>query len=181
MHSELKEGNRSATWICGHRPGNRPWQLSSNLSTVDSGGSGRIIAVAAPGRMVEVNNGIAVPRDHRIVEGQRTDSLPALKLASLAQRGAAGQTIVSDFNVKGQFSLGFRISLVEYLGHYFIAKIEQLTLNARLFSTDKKPHKFGGSRRLTLRLAKLRNLIELPDCGLFVRNPQYHASHQQDG
>jgi len=63
---------------------NRLSQLLSDFSTVDSGGSGRIIAVAAPGRMVEVNDGIAVPGDHRIVEGQRTDPLPALKLASLA-------------------------------------------------------------------------------------------------
>ena len=63
---------------------NRLSQLLSDFSTVDSGGSGRIIAVAAPGRMVEVNNRIAVPRDHRIVEGQRTDSPPPLKLAALA-------------------------------------------------------------------------------------------------
>jgi hypothetical protein len=65
--------------ICRHQP-----STLSDFSTVNSGGSGWIIPVAAPRRMVEVDNRIAVPGNHRIVKGQRTDSLPALKLASLA-------------------------------------------------------------------------------------------------
>src|SRR5258708_438960 len=109
--------------------------------------------------MVEVDDGIAIVGDDRIIEDHGADPAPVSKRASLPQRRSTGGAFVSHFDVESECALWFRIALVENLRHNLITEIEVFALYPQLLGRHQQAHKFRRSRRQRLRLAELRDLV----------------------
>src|SRR5258708_28438594 len=77
-------------------------------STSFSKGGARVVAVAPPGRMVEVNDAVAAVRRDGGVERDRSDRSPVGELAALLQRvqlAAVRHARVRRFDAEGQLAL----------------------------------------------------------------------------
>jgi hypothetical protein len=83
--------------------------------------------------MVEVNDRVAIVRDHSIVKLQRANPAPVLECPPLAKRGSARDAMIGDFDVEGQSALWLRITFVENLCHHLVPEIEPITLDSGLF------------------------------------------------
>src|SRR4051812_48566507 len=92
----------------------------------------RVIAVAAPGRMREMDDEVAIVRGDGRVEYEAADTAPVPEGHSLPYRKAVRLTLVGHVDVEGQCPPRHRIPGVVDLGEDFIAEIEILSRNPRL-------------------------------------------------
>src|SRR5260370_42301779 len=90
---------------------------SPDFSSVYSSCRGRIVSVASPSWMVEVNDRIAIIGDHGIIKLQRADAAPVSERPPLAQSRSVRGTFVGPFDVKSESALWLGITIFENLRH----------------------------------------------------------------
>jgi hypothetical protein len=93
----------------------------------------RIISIISPSWMIEVNDRIAIVRDHCIVELQRADAAPILECPPLAKRRSARGAVIGDFDMKTKRALWLGITSVENLRHHLVPEIKLIARDSRLF------------------------------------------------
>ena len=106
------------------------------LTAIDPSCSGGIVAVLAPGRMIEMNHRVTIPRCDGIIERQAADLAPIAERPSLPKRRAGGPSNIRDLYIKCQLAFGNRITAVEYLRHDLVAEVQVIPRSPRLFGGD---------------------------------------------
>jgi hypothetical protein len=79
--------------------------MLAHLSFVDTRGGCGIVLIVSPRRMMEVDDEIAVVRNDRPVEGNRSDAAPIPQGAPLPEERAVRLAIIGDLDVEGERAL----------------------------------------------------------------------------
>ena len=79
--------------------------MSAYLSFVDARRGCRVVLVVTPGRMMEMDDEIAVVRNDRAIEGDGSDATPIPEGAALAEERAVRLPIIGDLDVEGERAL----------------------------------------------------------------------------
>ena len=110
-----------------------------------------------------MQNVVGIVRCDSLSELNASDLAPVTKAAT-PRENTTPSTFISDLDAKRQFATGVAVAtaIVE-LSEHFIAKVQLLARDARLFRYNAESHELRRSSRLILRLAKFRNGMQLPD------------------
>src|SRR6516165_7225490 len=138
----------------------------------------RGIRILPPRRVVEMQDKVAVIRGNGIIEDQFPDALPAGNRHTSDDVRSVRGTFIAHINIEGKRSLRYGVTRVKDLGHDFVPEVELIAGNAGLFRDDAQTHVFRSPSRLTVGLAKLRNLVELALRRLPVDSAEYHSGDE---
>src|SRR5262245_17482554 len=104
--------------------------LSAHLAFVDARRGCRVVLVVTPRRMMEMDDEIAVVRNDRAVEGDRSDAAPIPQRAPLAEERAVRLPVIGDLDVEGERALRPGIAAVVDLRHDLVAEIQSRALDS---------------------------------------------------
>src|SRR5271165_5221097 len=130
----------------GAVPSGAPGSVGGRLLFVLAGCSRRIIGIRAPGRMVEMDDPVAVDRGDGGRERQGADVIPVRKRAGLEEVKALFRALVGHVNVESELSLGAGIPLVVDESHDLIAEVGVVAPGMTV--GDFEAHVFGRPGRL---------------------------------
>src|SRR5262245_6946972 len=154
--------------------------MSAHLAFVDACGGCGVVSVVAPRRMMEMDGEIAVVRNDRPVEGDGSDAAPIPEGAPLVKERAVRLPIIGDLDVEGERALRPGVAAVVNLRHDLVAEIQSRALDSRLAWRHRETHEGRRARGLALRLAELRNLVELTNARLLIDQAEHNPDDHQE-
>src|SRR5215831_18907737 len=154
--------------------------MSAHLAFVDPRGGCGVVLVVTPRRMMEMDDEIAIVRNDRLVEGDRSDAAPIAEGAPLAEERAVRLPVIGDLDVEGERALWPGVAAVVDLRHDLVAEVQSRALDPWLARRHRKTHEGRRARGLALRLSELRNLVELANARLLVDHAEYDPDDHQE-
>src|SRR5580693_80813 len=137
FHTVSNHAAASLDDVRSGEPGRRP---SAPLALADPGRGRGVVAVAAPGGMIEMDHEVAVVRGDGGVERQLAEVAPVPEGAPLESRRAVSLALVGDLDVEGERPAGRRISAVEDLRQDLVPEIQVVAGDPRLVRSDQQAH-----------------------------------------
>ena len=150
-------------------------RLSTHLLPAYAGRGGRIILVVSPGRVMEMNDKVAVVGCDRLVKGNGTNRTPITERPPLKHRRPACFAFVRDLNLERKSPFRRTHAPIIDLRHYLVAKIQIFAMNSWLTTSNQQTHVCWGSRGFILRLCELGDRIKLADAGFFIDLTECYA------